>query len=136
MSDYADIASLSWDTIQEPHTLPVGTYLLRLSNATFQPAKDADKSPVVMFVYRVKEAMDDVKSEELDELGSEYDITENKVFYRVYIEDGSSWDQVRKHLLKHEVKIEGTVIDTLKRAKGSEVLAYLEQNTFKRQDGS
>lgn len=138
MSDYADIADLSWDNIQEPKTLPVGSYLLRASNASFQPAKDADKSPVVMFVYRVKEPMDDVKTEELEELGAEYDITENKVFHRIYIEDGSSWDQVRKHLEKHRVEMvsgEGGVLKTLKKFKGTEVIAYLEQRSFTRASG-
>lgn len=136
MSDYADIADLSWDNIQEPKVLPVGTYLLKLRNAKFQPSKDADKSPLVMFVYQAKEPMDDVKSEELDELGKDYDVTENKIFFRIYIEDGSSWDQVRKHLLKHGIEVTGSVEETLKKAKGSEVLAYLEQQTFTRKDKS
>src|SRR6266403_3707823 len=136
MSDYADIANLSWDEIQEPKTLPVGTYLLRLRNAVFQPAKDADKSPVVMFVHVPKEAMADVKTDELEELGSEYDISENKIFTRFYIEDGSSWDAVRRLLHKHGVEPEGKIEETLKKAKGAEVLGYLHQKTFTRQDGS
>ncbi len=136
MSDYAEIAELSWDEIQEPKPLPVGTYLLRARNAVFQPSKDADKSPVVMFVYVPKEAMADVKTDELEALGPEYDIGENKIFARFYIEDGSSWDQVRKHLAKHGVTASGKIEDTLKKVKGTEVLAYLDQNTFKRKDGS
>lgn len=136
MSDYAEIADLSWDNIQEPKALPVGTYLLKARNAVFQPSKEADKSPVVMFVYVPKEAMEDVKAEELEALGPDYDIAENKIFSRFYIEDGSSWDQVRKHLLKHGVEVSGKIEDTLKKVKGTEVLAYLEQNTFKRKDGS
>lgn len=136
MSDYAEIAELSWDEIQEPKTLPVGTYLLKLRNVTFQPSKEEGKSPVVMFIHVPKEAMEDVKSDELEELGPEYDISENKLFTRVYIEDGSSWDQVRKLLAKHGVEVSGTVLESFKKAKGSEVLGYLEQRTFTRKDQS
>lgn len=136
MSDYAEIANLSWDEIQESQPLPVGTYLLKARNAVFQPSKEADKSPVVMFVYVPKEAMEDVKTEELEALGPDYDIGENKVFQRFYIEDGSSWDQVRKHLVKHGIEVEGKIEDTLKKVKGTEVLAYLNQNTFTRRDGT
>lgn len=136
MSDYADITNLSWEEIQEPQPLPVDTYLLKARNAVFQPSKDADKSPVVMFVYVPKEAMDDVKTDELAALGADYDIAENKIFARFYIEDGSSWDQVRKHLLKHGVEVSGGILETLARVKGTEVLAYLEQKSFVRKDGS
>lgn len=135
MSDYADIADLSWDNIQEPKPLPVGTYLLKLRNAVFQPSKEEGKSPTVMFVHVPKEAMSDVKTEELEELGPDYDIGENKLFTRIYIEDGSSWDQVRKLLAKHGVEVKGGVADSLKAAKGAEVLGYLDQRSFARKDG-
>lgn len=136
MSDYADIADLSWDNIQEPKVLPVGTYLLKLRNAVFQPSKEEGKSATVMFVHVPKEPMSDVVSDELEALGSEYDIGENKLFTRIYIEDGSSWDQVRKLLQKHGVEPKGKIEESLKKAKGAEVLGYLNQNTFTRKDGT
>lgn len=136
MSDYQDIANLSWDEIQEPKPLPVGTYLLKLRNAVFQPSKEEGKSPVVMFVHAPKEAMSDVDSEELQALGAEYDIAENKVFTRIYIEDGSSWARVRNILEKHGVKPEGDITESFKKAKGAEVLGYLNQQTFTRKDAS
>ena len=134
MSDYADIAELSWENIQEPKPLPEGTWLLRLRNAVFQPSKDADKSPTVMFVHVPKEPMSDVKTTELEALGAEYDTSENKIFTRIFIEDGSSWDQVRKLLAKHGVTVSGNVQESLKKAKGSEVLAYLTIDRFQRKD--
>lgn len=136
MSDYSDIANLSWDNIQEPKVLPVGSYLLRLSNAVFQPAKDADKSPVVMFVHTPKEAMSDVDADEIDALGDGYDISENKLFTRIFIEDGSSWAKVRAILGKHGVEVTGDVGESLKKAKGAEVIGYLNQQRFKRKDGT
>lgn len=136
MSDYADIAELSWDNIQEPKVLPVGTYLLKLRNASFQPAKEEGKSPVVMFVHQPKEAMDDVKTDELAELGTEYDIGENKVFTRIFIEDGSSWQQVRVLLKKHGIEASGKIEESLKKARNSEVLGYLDVDHFTRRDGS
>lgn len=136
MSDYADIANLSWDNIQEPKVLPVGSYLLRLSNAVFQPSKDADKNPVVMFVHVPKEAMADVDASALEDLGAEYDISENKIFTRIFIEDGSSWAKVRALLEKHDVTVSGSVVESLKKAKGAEVIGYLDQQRFQRKDGS
>lgn len=136
MSDYADIASLSWENIQEPKVLPVGSYLLRLTNAVFQPSKEADKSPVVMFVHQPKEPMSDVDAEELEALGEGYDISENKLFTRVFIEDGSSWARVRTILGKHGVEVSGSVEESLKKAKGAEVIGYLNQQRFQRKDGT
>lgn len=136
MSDYADIANLSWDEIQETKPVPVGTYLLKLSNAVFQPSKEEGKSPKVMFVHSVKEAMDDVDADELAELGEGYDVTENKVFTTVFIEDGSSWGKVKSILAKHGVEVSGNVQESLKKAKGSEVLGYLTKNRFTRADKS
>lgn len=138
MSDYADIANLSWDEIQAPGVLPEGSYLLKLRNAVFQPSKDADKNPLVLFVYQPKEAMSDVNADELEALGADYDISENKIFHRIYIEDGASWDQVRKHVAKHypedQEPPKGKVTDTLKAMKGSEVVGYVVQRAFTRAD--
>lgn len=136
MSDYADIANLSWDEIQVPHPAPVGTYLLKGSNAVFQPAKEEGQNPVVMFVHTIKEAMDDVSSSELADLGEGYDLSENKVFTRLFIEDGSSWMKVKDILVKSGVALSKNVQDDLKKVKGSEVLGYLTIDRFKRKDGS
>lgn len=135
MSDYAEIANLSWDNIQEPKPLPVGTYLLKLRNVTFQPSKEEGKSARVMFVHAPKEPMSDVKTDELEELGAEYDITENKIFTTVFIEDGSSWAKVKGILNKHTgVEVGGDVLESFKKAKNSEVLGYLVTKQFERKD--
>lgn len=126
MSDtnYADIANLSWDNIQAPKNIPGGTYLLKLRNIVFQPSKEEGKNPVVMFVHVPKEPMEDVSTEELEALGANYDISQNKLFTRVFIEDGSSWDRVRRLLEKHGLEMKGGVEESLKAASksGAEVL--------------
>lgn len=136
MSDYADIANLSWDEIQETKPVPEGSYLLRGSNAVFQPSKEEGKSPAVMFVHSVKEPMDDVSVSELEELGADYDLTENKTFTKVFIEDGSSWMKVKSILEKHGIKTSGKVLDDLKKVKGAEVIGHLKKDRFVRADGS
>lgn len=135
-NDYSDIANLSWSEIQEPKVAPVGSYLLRGSNAVFQPSKEEGQNPRVMFVHTVKEAMDDVSVSELEELGADYDLTENKVFTTVFIEDGSSWKRVQRILEAHGIETSGKVLDDLKKVKGADVIGYLEKNSFKRKDGS
>jgi len=132
MSDnYEDILNQSWDQIPEAQTLPVGSYLLRGRNASYQPAKDADKSPVVLFVYQPKEPMDDVNEEELAALGENYDIADNKIFVRFYVDDNAQWDVVRNHLIKHGIDPKGkSIADSLKAFKGTEVIAYLDQRQY------
>lgn len=131
MSDYADILQQSWDNIPEAKALPVGTYLLKARNASFQPPKSEDKKPVVLFVYQPKEAMDDVQSTELESLGENYDIADNRVFTRFFIESNADWDKVRKHIVKHGVDLKGKSLeDGLKSVANTEILAYLDQSTF------
>lgn len=131
MSEYADILSQSWDNIPQPKLLPVGSWLLKGRNASFQAAKDETKSNAVLFVYSAKEPMDDVDSDALSELGAEYDVAENKIFFRMYVDDAAAWDGVRNHLAKHGIDTAGkSIADSLKAFKGTEVIAYLDQNTF------
>lgn len=136
MSDYAEIADLSWDNIQEPKPLPSGTYLLKLKNVVFQPAKEEGRSPVVMFVHSAKEPMSDVSSEELAALGDGYDISENKLFTRVYIEDGSSWKRVKDILSAHDVEVTGSIPETFKKAVGAEALGGVTKAVVQRKDKS
>lgn len=129
--DYKDILKKSWDEIPEAVALPVGSYLLKARNASFQPAKDADKSPMVMFVYAPKEAMDDVNSDALAALGENYDISDNRIFKTFFIETNADWDAVRKHIVKHGVDLSGKSLEEgLAAVKGSEVIAYLDQKTY------
>lgn len=131
MSDYTDILKKSWDEIPEAAALPVGSYLLKARNASFQPAKEADKNPVVLFVYAPKEAMDDVDTGALAALGENYDIADNRIFKRFYIETNADWDNVRKHIVKHGVDLKGKSLEEgLTAVKGTEVIAYLDQSTY------
>lgn len=130
MSDYADISNLSWDQIQDTKPVPQGSYLLKASNAVFQPSKDEAVSPAVMFIHNVKEAMEDVAVSELEELGADYDVTENKVFTKVFIEDGSSWKKVQRILEAHGLETTGKVLDDLKKVKGAEVIGYLTKDRY------
>lgn len=133
--DYADILNTSWDNIPEVQVLPEGSWLLRGRNATYQAAKSADGSPVVLFVYQAKEPMDDVDAAQLAALGDNYDIAANRIFFRFYINDNSSWDGVRKHLAKHGVDPKGTVKESLDAFKGTEVIAYLSKRSYKTNAG-
>lgn len=136
MSDYAEIAALSWENIPEPKVLPAGSYLLRGKNATYQPSKDADKSPSFLFVYGVKEPMDDVPAEDLEALGDGYDVENNQIFHRIWVETAVDFDKVRKHLELHGIEVKGSIPDTLKKFKGTQVVAYLKQRNFTDKSGA
>lgn len=135
-NDYVDIAAQSWDEIPVVQVLPVGSWALKGQNATYQAAK-GEGSPSVLFVYRVKEPMDDVDSEALKALGDNYDVEANRVFSRFWIGDNSDWDKVRNHLKKHGVETKGKNIkDSLAEFKGASIVAYLEQRSFTNNAGA
>lgn len=130
-NSYEAILDKAWDEIPESKVLPTGSWLLKCRNAVYQPAKSADKSPSVLFVYAAKEPMDDVSDEELAELGDGYDVSDNRIFTRFWIETNRDWDSVRNHIKKHGVEVEGTSIkDSLAAVKGHEVVAVLGTRTY------
>lgn len=134
--NYADIANQSWDDIPEPQFLPNGSYRLALRNISYKPA-EGEKNGRVLFFYTAKEPMDDVEVKELEALGENYDIEENDVVFTIWIEKKKDWDKVRKHLALHGVATAGRdMVETLKGAKGAEVMAYLTKTSFTKNDGT
>jgi hypothetical protein len=128
--DYVDILNKSWDDIPEPKMVPVGSFRLKGVNAKYMEAKDGDKNDALLFVYAPMEPQADVDPEELEELG-DYDISQNRVFARFWLETANDWDGVRRHLAKHGIESGGrTIKETLAAFKGSEVIAYLDHRTF------
>lgn len=134
--NYEDILNQSWDNIPVPKLLPEGSWLLRGQNAKYQPSKGEDQAPTVMFVDVPKEPMNDVDAEELAKLGDNYDLANNKLFTRVFINDASDWNKARKILKAHGIETEGQSIqDSLKAYKGTESIAFLSQRTFTNKAG-
>ena len=133
--NYSDILNTQWDDIPEPKVLPDGSYLLKLRNASYQPAK-GEGDPTVMFAYKVVEPMDDVPQDENDKLGNDYDYDLNTIFSRFWISNTADWAKVRKHLEKHGVDVSGkTPTEALKDARGSEVVAFLQQRSYTNNSG-
>lgn len=128
---YESILDKQWDDIQKPEVLPVGSWLLQGRNAVHQPAKSADGNERILFVYSVKEPMDDVDEDALEALGADYDYTENRVFASFWLETGRDLDAVRTHLRKHGVDTEGkTIKESLGAFKGTQVVSYLDHKTY------
>ncbi len=128
---YESILDKQWDDIQKPEVLPVGSWLLQGRNAVHQPAKSADGNERILFVYSVKEPMDDVDEDALEALGADYDYTENRVFASFWLETGRDLDAVRNHLGKHGVDTKGQSIkESLVAFKGTQVVSYLDQKTY------
>lgn len=134
--DYEEILKRTWDEIPEAQLLPVGSYRLRSKGATLVEAKEDGKNDSVLFFYNAKEPLDDVDTDALAAMG-DYDISQNTVFHRVWIESFTDWDDVRKHVAKHGIEVLGseTIEDTFKRMKGSEVIAWLDQGSYTNKAG-
>ena len=126
--NYQDILNESWDNIQEVVTLPIGSWMLRTRNASIQPPKTEGGNPSALFVYEPQEPMNDVDQAALDQLGADYNYSENRIFHRIWLETGADKDRLRQHITKHGVDLTGmTIGESLKAVKGTVVIAYLTQ---------
>lgn len=128
-ADFDDIMNASWDELPDVKPLPKGSYLLKGQAGKYKEAGE-DTSASVLIIYKVREAMSDVDSAELDDLGPNYDIKANKVFHRFWVEDAGDWEQVKSHLRLLGIPIQGKITETLKQVRGKEVVAFLEQRSF------
>lgn len=130
-----EILNRSWGEIPEPKTLPGGSWLLKTRNASYVPAKD-DNNAKALFFYVPREPMNDVSESELADLGADYDYSANQVVFTIWLEGPRDWDNLRKHLEKSGVDVsKGTVLDSLKAAKGTEIVGYLGSRTFTNRAG-
>lgn len=133
MSDYKDILNTSWDEIPEPEVLPLGSWLLRVKGAKyFEPNEEKETSARVMFILGAKEPMNDVSQAELEALTAKnYDITQNRIFYTIWMEDGAAWQQVRVFLKRLGVDLSGkSPKESLKDARGKEIVGFLDTRTY------
>ncbi len=118
--------------------LPVGSYRLKHSGkAKFNAAKDSDKNDSVMFIYSAMEALEDVDADALAALG-DYDISQNKLFFRVWIESEVDWANFWSHVDKHGdlgLGPDATRKEAMEALKGAEIIAWLDQRTFQNKAG-
>ncbi len=118
--------------------LPTGSYRLKHSgNAKFTQAKEDGKNDSVMFIYSAMEAMEDVDADALAALG-DYDISQNKLFFRVWIESEVDWANFWSHVDKHGdlgLGPDASRKEAMAAMKGTEIIAWLEQRTFQNKAG-
>lgn len=124
--DYESLLDTGWEELPEVQILPEGEYLLKGRSASYKPGKGSS-NPFFMFVYDVKD-VEDLDPDGLKELG-DYDVSNNKIFHRVWIENGADIKNINAFLAKHGVK-SSTPREGLKDFKGSEVVAYLKQRHY------
>lgn len=128
--EYADILKRSWDDIPKPQLLPNGSWRLKVKNAKCMPAASADKNPFALIVYSPMEPLADVDEDAIAELDG-YDVSQNRIFNRIWLETAADWDGLRNHIRKHGIDTGGrSPEDTLKALKGTEIIAFLDRETF------
>lgn len=138
MTDFNELLKKGWGEIPERKLLPVGSWLLKCLSITFAPAKKEGNSPQVAALFQPKEAMEDVDPTELAALlDGDYDIAQNKIGYRIWMEDASSLKKVEKLLTQLGVDMTGlTVEESFKKARGHEISGYVTQRAYKANDGT
>ncbi len=135
--DYEDLLTRTRAETPTLSTLPVGSYRLKSRGARFQKAKDSDKNDSVMFIYSAMEPLEDVDVEELGALG-DYDISQNKLYFRVWIESETDWAGFWSHVDKHgELGLgpDASRKEAMDTVKGAEIIAWLDQRTFTNKAG-
>lgn len=131
VQDYNDILNTAWDEIPEAKLLPGGTWLLRGKNASFQPPKEEGQNGKVLFFYIPVDPIE-VDQEALQELGEDYDVSENQIVYTIWIEGMRDWAKVRDHLAKHGIDDGSqTLADSLKKSfRGTQIVGHVGVRTF------
>jgi hypothetical protein len=135
---YEDILKRQYGNIQKTKCLPTGSWELTCRNASFSaPAEGSGKNPSFLFAYAPQSAKDDVDEEALGSLGANYDVAENRVFYRIWYETGRDMEAFFAHVEKHGVDVtpDMTVEDAMKAVKGKKIVSYLGKRTYKNKAG-
>ena len=139
---YEELLDKAWDEIPEESLLPSGTWRLAARSVSYKPGK-GDTSPCFLFAYNPVAPGDDVDPDAVSDLGSDYDVSSNVVYFRLYVETNRDLRQVRSHLEKHLgfVMPPGSVPETLrnkslaKAFRKTQVLAHLGRRTYTDRNG-
>ncbi len=134
--NYADILKRGMDEIPDPKTLPTGTWLLKLLGAPkFIPPREEGKSGQVLFVLQPVEPGDDVDADEIEALGSNYDVAGNRIFYKPWVETSADWAAIRRLLVKFGADPKASYEDAFKEVKGQTIFADLGYRTYTNNSG-
>lgn len=126
---------LSWDNLPEEQLVPSGTWLLRCRNAVFSTGKDG-AFPKVLFFYEAKEPVEGIDPEALEQFQSS-NAAPADVVVQFFAKRKKDWDAVKEHLALLGVEAKGSIPDTLKAAKGAEIIGWVDVETFtSKQTGS
>ena len=135
--NYESILERQWGDLLEITVRPVGSWLLRGLNVV-RKAPTGEGSESLLFVYEVKEPMDDVDEDELKGLGDDYDYDNNRIYARFWVDNVRDVNAVKNHLVKHGIELNESVsvIDSAKENfKGTEVVAYLDTRSYENSMG-
>lgn len=135
---YAEVLNRAWDDIPQPKNLPDGSWLLRLKNVGFFAGdKEKETYDRVTFFVEPREAMDDVRPEDITALGEDYDLSNSDFPVQVTIFRDRDWQKVLKILGFFNVKPEKgeSQIDTFKRATGAEAIGYVTTRRYQNKQG-
>ena len=135
MTDYKDILSKQWKDLPQPKLLPNGSWLLRVTKV-IEPEADA-KWPQFTFMMAAKQAMDDVSAADIEALGEDYDVSQSVIFHRMWASRETDFDKICRFLEKLGLDMDNlTIGDALEKAKGSEIVAYVDTETYNDKDGN
>lgn len=120
--------------IPVPKTLPRGHYVLALRATFKRPPREEGKSGQLSFSFEALEPMEDVDPGELEALGENYSIKDNKISADFWLGENNpqDWHRVWEHLAYYGVKSEDFAdLDTaLKAAVNKRIVAYVSPDTY------
>ena len=125
---FADIANRQVEDIQEPKTIPSGTWRLQIVSGKLKEGRNVDAGgPVaeVLFALRPVEATNDVNEAEFEAFADQLEGA--LVYHKIAIWDKRSEWNVLRFLGTAGVELEqgASFVESIEAAKGFEVAAYL-----------
>lgn len=128
MGSFSEILSRPMNEVEEPKSIPEGTWELELVSAKSNPPTVRDGEEIAGFILVTHKPIaprDDVSSAELDLAGGMEALSGERIFTRFYIRDRRDEWSVKRMLEAHGVD-GADWDDAFEQAKGRRVLAYVE----------
>lgn len=124
---YEDILNRAYEEVPTVKLLPDGKYRLRGMGMKLKPATD-NANPSVNLSYTVIEPISVDDESKLDELGMDYDFSQNKIFNKLWFGNSTEVDRIKGVLEKHGVDLAADA----KTFKGCEVVAEVSSRSYER----
>lgn len=137
---YEAILNKGWSEIPEPKFLPDGSYRFRITGGKAHQPKTPEGNTRVVIGFEPQEPMEDVDDVAFDALGKDYDLSQNVIWYTVWLQKAQDFAKLRNVMEKAGLNMgdyngpEGFK-QSLDALKGREIVAHVINGFDKQANG-